>query len=90
MPSLDRDAFKEEVRQANPVEEIIPSLTGAPLTGTGTERRTLCPFHDDHHPSLRVNPEKQEWFCDVCSLGGDVFEFVTRYNQCDFLEALAW
>ena len=57
--NLGRDAFREAVRQANPLEEAVPSLTGAPLTRDVREPRTLCPFHDDHHPSLHLNLERQ-------------------------------
>ena len=32
----------------------------------------LCPFHEDHHPSLRVNLAKVVWHCDPCGKGGDV------------------
>lgn len=34
----------------------------------------LCPFHDDHHESLRVNEGKKLWFCDVCGIGGPFYD----------------
>jgi hypothetical protein len=41
-----------------------------------TERATHCPFHNDHHPSLRVALEKGPclWRCDPCDKDGDVFD----------------
>jgi len=30
----------------------------------------LCPFHDDHHPSLHVDVERCRWFCFGCRRGG--------------------
>ena len=32
----------------------------------------LCPFHDDHHPSLHVDAEGCRWFCFGCRRGGGV------------------
>src|SRR5437773_338867 len=82
---------KDTVRAANRLEDIIPALTGSPLTRYGTrELVTRCTWHEDQHPSLRVNVEKQVWRCDPCNLGGDVFEFVQRYQHLTFPGALAW
>ena len=87
MPRLDRD----KVRQASPLEAVIPAFTGAPLLGSGTERHSRCLFHKpDHHPSLRVNLEKQVWHCPVCDLGGDVFALVRRRLDVDFPTAVRW
>ncbi len=38
----------------------------------GREVLFRCPFHNDRHPSLRVNPEKRTWYCDPCCKGGGV------------------
>src|SRR5262245_6809081 len=77
---------KEIVRARNDLAEVIEALTGhAPRQRGGTrERWVLCPFHDDHEPSLRINEEKQCYYCDPCGFGGDVFDFVMRSNRCDF------
>ena len=83
-------ADREAVRQASPLEEVIPQLVGDSLHGRGDERTVRCPFHDDHHPSLRVNIEKQLWRCDPCDVGGDVFAFIQRHRDCDFRSALSW
>ena len=83
---LDKDA----VRAASRLENVIPELTGYPVDGTEREHVTLCPFHDDHRPSLRVNVETQLYYCPVCAEGGDVFDFVARYRECSFPDALAW
>jgi DNA primase len=49
-----------------------------------------CRFHDDSHPSFRLNPAKQSWWCDPCGLGGDIFDLVERLNNCTFRGALHW
>jgi hypothetical protein len=70
---------------------VITELTGQPMhPSSGGELRCSCPFHDDNHPSLRINVEKGVWHCDPCGIGGDVFEFVQRVRSCSFREGLAF
>jgi hypothetical protein len=30
----------------------------------------LCPFHDDHHPSLHIDADGCRWYCFACRMGG--------------------
>ena len=44
---------------------------------TGIELRSgdryyLCPFHDDHHPSLHIDSERCRWYCFGCGRGGGI------------------
>ena len=88
MALIDKDA----VKRANRLEDVIPALTGHTVARRNGTRElvTRCPWHDDQHPSLRVNVEKQAWRCDPCNIGGDVFELVQRCRHLTFPEALAW
>lgn len=62
--------------------DVISNYMRAPLQKRGKEHYGYCIFHDDQrHPSLRVNAEKKLWYCDVCSIGGDVFDFVGRAER---------
>lgn len=81
---------KKVVLRASRLEEVIPELTGHPVTGKGRELRTRChrPDHTDEHPSMRVNVDKQTYFCDPCQAGGDVFTLVQEVRDCAFPEAL--
>ena len=58
------------------------------LKPKGREHVCLCPFHDDHNPSMYVVPSKQIFYCFVCGAGGNAFEFVKRYYNMGFREAL--
>ena len=58
------------------------------LHRVGSKFKTLCPFHDDHKPSLELNPERQSYKCWSCGAGGDVFDFVMEYERLEFPEAL--
>ena len=68
----------------------IVALVGEylPLHRAGSKFKALCPFHDDHNPSLELNPERQSFKCWSCGAGGDVFDFVKNYERVDFPEAL--
>jgi DNA primase catalytic core len=57
------------------------------LLGPEGRLHGLCPFHDDHHPSLYVNDRRGEWGCFPCGLHGDVFDWIQRAQDCDFPEA---
>ena len=48
----------------------------------------LCPFHNDRHPSLRVDPGKGMYHCFSCGAGGDAFRFVQQKEGCGFTEAV--
>lgn len=54
----------------------------------GSKFRALCPFHDDHNPSMQIDPERQTFKCWVCDAGGDVIEFVRKFERVEFPEAL--
>lgn len=58
------------------------------LHASGSKFKALCPFHDDHNPSLELNPERQSYKCWSCGAGGDVFDFVMAREVVDFPEAL--
>jgi hypothetical protein len=47
-----------------------------------------CPFHSDKTPSLKIDPEKQLFYCHSCNEGGDVFAFIQKLHGCDFKGSL--
>lgn len=87
MAELSSD-FKESVRQATDLVALIGETVALrPLHG-GREFTGLCPFHDDHNPSLHVYPDRQTFRCWVCNEGGDCFTFVMSEGKIGFREAL--
>ena len=68
----------------------IVALVGEylPLRRAGSKYKALCPWHDDHNPSLEVNPERQSFKCWSCGKGGDIFDFVMNFEHVEFPEAL--
>lgn len=59
-----------------------------PLSRKGKSFKCVCPFHDDHDPSLSVSQDKQIFNCFVCGTGGNVFTFVQKYENISFVEAV--
>lgn len=78
----------QRVRDAVSIERIIAEHVT--LKPKGREFAGLCPFHDDHNPSMAVVPRKQIFHCFVCGTGGDVFSFVQKFHKMDFREALEY
>ena len=58
------------------------------LTPKGKNYFGICPFHEDHSPSMSVNKEKQIYKCFSCGASGNVFTFVMNYENISFLEAV--
>ena len=79
---------RERVRDASDIVRVIGEV--ATLKPSGREFRCLCPFHDDHRPSMYVVPSKQIFKCFVCGVGGDVFTFVEKFHNMEFREALEY
>jgi len=61
---------------------------GLPLAGRGRWRSALCPFHDDHSPSLRVNVDTGAFRCMACGAkGGDVLAYHQQRHGLSFKQA---
>ena len=76
----------EEVQALNDIVDVVSGYL--PLKRSGRTFKALCPFHQEKTPSFIVHPEKQIFHCFGCSVGGDVFSFVMKYENLTFPEAL--
>lgn len=86
MARIYAQADISRVQQANDIVDVISEhLT---LTKRGREMLGLCPFHEDHRPSLYVNPAKQIFKCFACSAGGNVFSFLQMRENLTFVQAV--
>ncbi len=56
----------------------------------GREFVSLCPFHDDHKPSMNIVPHKQIYHCFSCGAGGNAISFVREYHKMGYGEALKY
>jgi len=59
-----------------------------PLVRKGRSFSAICPFHDDHDPSLSISEEKRIYKCFVCGNGGNAITFVENFKKISFPEAV--
>ena len=85
MSKLSNEEIFEIQRKINIVDVIRDYI---PLTKKGKNYFGICPFHDDHNPSMSVSPEKQMYKCFVCGAAGNVFNFVKDYKNINYYEAV--
>jgi DNA primase len=81
------DDVKNAIKQAIPITTLVSGY-GIRIDRNGSNFKALCPFHDDHKPSLNLNPDRQSYKCWACGAGGDIFDFVMARERVDFREAL--
>ncbi len=85
---MDKITFEEVLsiqRKVNIVDVIKNYIS---LTPRGKNYFGVCPFHDDHNPSMSVSEEKQMYKCFVCGASGNVFNFVKEYEKIPYYAAV--
>lgn len=75
-----------EIKNSVDIVDVISSYL--PLTAKGKNYFGVCPFHDDHSPSMSVSKEKQIYTCFSCGATGNVIKFIQDYENISFLEAV--
>ena len=75
MPYVPQDV-KERIKREVSIQRLAEAR-GIKLTRSGKELIGLCPFHDDHSPSLNIDPAKNVWSCKgACGEGEELM------NRC--------
>lgn len=74
------------IRQQADIVDVLSHYLS--LTKKGKNYMAVCPFHDDHDPSLSISTDKQIFKCFVCGTGGNVFSFVQKIENISFPEAV--
>ena len=52
-----------------------------------TRHKCLCPFHEDHHPSMSFSIRRNTYRCFVCGEHGGTIDLVMKYQRLGFKEA---
>ena len=69
--------------------ERLAEARGVVLRKRGKELIGLCPFHEDHSPSLTIDPVKNVWHClGACQTGGSVIDWVMHAEGVSFRHAV--
>jgi len=75
----------EQIKERNDIVMVISEYVS--LRRSGRSLVGLCPFHGEKTPSFNVNQEKQLFYCFGCGVGGNVFNFIMRLENLDFIGA---
>ena len=79
------DKFELQKLRDLPIEGVAERL------GLRVRRhKSLCPFHDDEHPSLSYSVSKNIYHCFVCGAKGGTIDLVMRHLNLDFKAACRW
>lgn len=78
-------------------EQTITHLRSLPIEGVAerlglriVRHTSLCPFHDDCHPSLHYNIGKNSYRCFVCDAHGGPIDLVMHHLHLSFPDACRW
>ncbi|MBE6148712.1 MAG: DNA primase [Firmicutes bacterium] len=74
------------IRNEANIVDIISSYIS--LNKSGSDYVGVCPFHDDHSPSMHVSTKLNIFKCFVCNTGGNVFSFVQKFEKVSYIEAI--
>lgn len=80
------NSLKDRILESVDIVDVVGERVA--LKRKGRDYHGLCPFHNDHRPSLAVSPQKQLFKCWSCGVGGDVIKFVQLSQRVEFKEAL--
>jgi DNA primase catalytic core len=84
IPEEEIERLKREVSI-----ERLAEARGVKLKRHGADLIGLCPFHDDHNPSLVISPKKNLWNClGACRAGGTSIDWVMRAEGVSFRHAV--
>lgn len=78
--------IKEKIRQQVKLSDLVERMTGVKII----KQKMLCPFHNEKTPSFFVNDYKGLYYCQGCGAGGDIFDFVMRYNNMSFKQSVSF
>lgn len=69
---------RQKIIDAYPIADEV-QRRGISLKPKGNLLMGLCPFHNDKHPSLQVDPGYNNWSCFVCGFKGlSVIDFIAK------------
>lgn len=86
MPKIDSELINQ-IRNKVDIVDVISSCN-IKLETRGKNYFGVCPFHEDHSPSMSVSREKQIYTCFSCGATGNVFKFLQDFENISFIEAV--
>ena len=81
-----RDVVSIRIKNRISVLEFVGEFVDLQPTNKGAIG--LCPFHEDHKPSLSINVDENYWHCFAGCGGGSIIDFWMIWTDSDFVEAV--
>jgi hypothetical protein len=78
------ESLFEKVKQNTNIKEVIEWFGHLRFD---RKNKALCPFHDDHKPSLSIKESDGIFKCFTCDVSGDAIDFVAKLKDIEPLEA---
>ncbi len=76
----------EDIKSASDIVEVLSEYLE--LKKSGSNFKARCPFHGEKTASFMVSPDKQIFHCFGCGAGGNVFTFIQKQENLNFVEAV--
>ncbi len=86
MPYIKKSFITEKLLPNVAIEKLINNYVA--LKKSGSNYTCCCPFHHEKTPSFSVTPSKQMFYCFGCKEHGNVIDFVMKYKNLGFVEAV--
>lgn len=88
MEKGNTEYFQYIIKQIDIVD--VMTKLGIEVKKKGRALLCLCPFHDDHHPSLHIYKSSNQYHCFTCGAHGNIFSLIKEIKKCDFHDAITW
>ena len=82
----EMDEFVNKVRENSDILSVISKYVS--LKKRGNQYWGCCPFHNEKTPSFSISPDKGFFYCFGCHTGGNVFNFISLYENVSYFEAI--
>jgi len=79
---------KKEVEKIISFEDFYSKYFPEHKILSNSEWQVLCPFHDDHNPSMNVNIKSGLYFCHSCNAKGDYLTFYQKKTGKSFPDSV--
>lgn len=86
MPYISKDFIAQKLMPAVHIEDVVGHYLT--LKPKGSNLSCCCPFHQEKTPSFFVSPAKQTFHCFGCKEHGNAIDFLMRYKNIGFVEAV--
>ena len=86
MPFIKKSFISDRLIPGVAIEKLIGQYVS--LKKSGANYTCCCPFHHEKTPSFCVTPSKQMYHCFGCKAHGNAIDFVMKFKNVGFVEAV--